>query len=425
MELNDIVKNTINILMEQAGFKIKKSNYWYKEINGGLLFTHLKKSKFNNKLSDFCWNFYIAVIPEEKVNDTFINILIEDPINSIRTFQLLPYHGYFMEQMGGEFWDFEFKTYHSDTNIEYTYDENNKIVEDIFTNYICPFLNNCNSIEEWNNNKIEIKRKYQEKIDIYNVIRFFSGCLNTGIHESNLKFELQFYKKCKLNRKIIEDNYDFLERLLNKCPVEFKNENENKIKKFIEKVIQKAEEYMFFDNEFCKVYIELDYTYTLNSTDNINMYEVLLNPVDHNECYSCFHINAVFENKTCDFGLIGSKLVSIEADNVILEKDTLIINTSNEIIKIDLYNKEVLNYIKVEDYIYSINKINGNLFIAYAEQSIRMFDYDLNEKWIFMGKDAFISISGKNPFEICEDKIKLYDISDNYYELDFSGKQIN
>lgn len=38
-----------------------------------------------------------------------------------------------------------------------------------------------------------------------------------------------------------------------------------------------------------------------------------------------------------------------------------------------------------------------------------------------MRKDIFASVSGKEPFELCEDRIKLYDFEDNYYEIDFWG----
>lgn len=159
---------------------------------------------------------------------------------------MLPYHGYFMEQMGGEFWDFNFETHHNDTNAEYTYEENNKIVEDVFRKYILPFLSVCNSLKDWENNKIEIERKYQEQKDIFNVIRFFSSCLN--MFESDPKHGIPFLKRNNLNRKIIEDNYIFLEKLLDKSSILFKNENEDKIKRFIEKVIEKSEENIQFEN---------------------------------------------------------------------------------------------------------------------------------------------------------------------------------
>ena len=54
-----------------------------------------------------------------------------------------------------------------------------------------------------------------------------------------------------------------------------------------------------------------------------------------------------------------------------------------------------------------------------------MLDFDFNKKWSFSGKDIFVSMSDKKPFELCENSIKLYDFEENFYEIDFSGKLIS
>ena len=172
------------------------------------------------------------------------------------------------------------------------------------------------------------------------------------------------------------------------------------------------------------VCIELDNTYTLNSTDNKYIYNILLNPGNHKEYYSCIHIKTTFEDKNSEFDLIGNKLPLLNNDNVIFENNNIIINTSNEIIKINMYNIEIVKYLRYEDYIYYIKKIDENRFIVYGEQYIRMLDNNLNEIWSFCGKDIFVSVSNKNPFQISDNMIKLYDYKDNYYELDFDGNQI-
>ena len=38
--------------------------------------------------------------------------------------------------------------------------------------------------------------------------------------------------------------------------------------------------------------------------------------------------------------------------------------------------------------------------------------------------DIFVSITDKTPFEIKSDRICLYDFEDNYYEIDFNGKEL-
>lgn len=49
---------------------------------------------------------------------------------------------------------------------------------------------------------------------------------------------------------------------------------------------------------------------------------------------------------------------------------------------------------------------------------ITMLDLHLNKIWDFFGKDIFTSC------EVCEEKIKLYDWENSYYEIDFNGKII-
>ena len=63
-------------------------------------------------------------------------------------------------------------------------------------------------------------------------------------------------------------------------------------------------------------------------------------------------------------------------------------------------------------------------YIIYGEIEITMLDLDLKKQWSFSGKDIFVSISNREPFTIRENLICLYDFENNYYEIDFNGKQI-
>ena len=73
---------------------------------------------------------------------------------------------------------------------------------------------------------------------------------------------------------------------------------------------------------------------------------------------------------------------------------------------------------------YGIYRVQ-NGYIVYGEMEITMLDFDFNKKWSFSGKDIFVSMSDKKPFELCENSIKLYDFEENFYEIDFSGKLIS
>ncbi len=63
-------------------------------------------------------------------------------------------------------------------------------------------------------------------------------------------------------------------------------------------------------------------------------------------------------------------------------------------------------------------------YIIYGEIEITMLDLDFKKQWSFSGKDIFVSISNREPFTIRENLICLYDFENNYYEIDFNGKQI-
>ena len=60
-----------------------------------------------------------------------------------------------------------------------------------------------------------------------------------------------------------------------------------------------------------------------------------------------------------------------------------------------------------------------------SQTDITMLDGNLNKKWAFSGMDIFVSISGKNPFEMKEDRICLFDFYDHYYEIDYDGKLLD
>lgn len=72
---------------------------------------------------------------------------------------------------------------------------------------------------------------------------------------------------------------------------------------------------------------------------------------------------------------------------------------------------------------YAIYKVPKG-YILYGEIDIVGLSNDFKRKWTFSGRDIWASVTGKNPFEICEDRIKLYDFCDNYYEIDFDGRII-
>ena len=64
-------------------------------------------------------------------------------------------------------------------------------------------------------------------------------------------------------------------------------------------------------------------------------------------------------------------------------------------------------------------------FIMYCEMDIIRMTRNLDVVWDFGARDIFVRYQGEEPaFEMMPDRIRLYDFSDNYYEIDYDGKVI-
>ena len=183
---------------------------------------------------------------------------------------------------------------------------------------------------------------------------------------------------------------------------------------------------MVLQNEFYKITITIDKMFNVESTDNIH-YDIILNPQNfrHHDRYKVFCIEIDDGIEVTKIALVGDSY-SYDSHCAILEDNVLLVLQNRVINEIDIQKGCLLQYKEFECFgcNYGIYKTNGG-YIIYGEIEIIMLDWDFCKKWSFMGSDIFVSHASKKSFEICEDRIKLYDYEDNYYEIDFSGKLLN
>lgn len=182
---------------------------------------------------------------------------------------------------------------------------------------------------------------------------------------------------------------------------------------------------MELQNEECNVKISIDEMYTVDSTDN-KPYDLILNPrsYKHNDMYKAFSIEITNFAGEIRLALIGD-FYSYDSDCAVLEDEVLTILQNDSITQIDINSGSLLLSKNFDCFgcNYGIFKVEKG-YIIYGEIEILMLDFQFNKKWAFLGKDIFVSISGKKSFELCENSIKLYDFEDNYYEIDYMGKLI-
>lgn len=182
---------------------------------------------------------------------------------------------------------------------------------------------------------------------------------------------------------------------------------------------------MILENKKCHIKIETDKTYTVDSADN-RCYDVTLNPEHyrHSDMYKALSISVDLFTSELRIALIGS-FYTYDSDCAVLDGEVLTVLQDNTITQINVNDGSIIRHIKLDCFgcNFAIYKVKKG-YIIYGEIEITMLDFDFIKKWSFSGKDIFASVSDKNPFELRENSIHLYDFEDNEYEIDFEGNII-
>lgn len=182
---------------------------------------------------------------------------------------------------------------------------------------------------------------------------------------------------------------------------------------------------MRLQNDICSVDITVDSTYTIDSADNKH-YDLVLNPDDyyHNDFSNTLAIAIDIFAKTFNIALIGS-FYSYDTDCAVIDGDILTVMQNNTITQLNVLNGEMTLHKHFECFGCNFGLYKVKLgYVVYGEIQILMLDQNFEVKWRFSGKDIFVSCSGKTPFKLCENSIRLYDFNDEYYEIDYNGNNI-
>ncbi len=178
-------------------------------------------------------------------------------------------------------------------------------------------------------------------------------------------------------------------------------------------------------NDKYSIDIAEDTTFTLDSSDN-KKYDRIMNPTDkkRSNMYKTLRIS-VKGNINKEIALIGDCCICA-LDCAILEDDVLTLLLNNHITQINITTLEIVGGYELDVFgtTFAIYRMADG-YLIYGEIEIIKLDNNFNIVWKFSGKDIFVSVSGKNAFELTAESIKLYDFEDNFYELDFDGNIIN
>ena len=153
---------------------------------------------------------------------------------------------------------------------------------------------------------------------------------------------------------------------------------------------------MVLKSDVCNVKISIDKTYTVGSADN-KAYDLVINPrhLKHNNMYKVFSIQIELSHKIISIALIGD-FYSYDTDCAVLEGKILTILQNDMIVQLDISTGAMLFFKEFDCFgcNYGIYKVKSG-YIIYGEIEIIMLDFNFNKKWLFSGRDIFVSVSGK------------------------------
>nr|WP_319401664.1 hypothetical protein [uncultured Carboxylicivirga sp.] len=173
-----------------------------------------------------------------------------------------------------------------------------------------------------------------------------------------------------------------------------------------------------------------DSTYTPNSTDNINSYDLI-----YPENLGLFSRN-ISSTKTViniyeELNLIKSAIicephgVTIESESSYVILDSVIYIIARDFVYSINIPDLSLNWSKEVDSVccLAIYKLERDLLV-HGELDIVRINKDGEIKWRFSGRENWINLSGKQEVTIEEHQIRLIDFDSNEYLVDFDGNEI-
>ena len=182
---------------------------------------------------------------------------------------------------------------------------------------------------------------------------------------------------------------------------------------------------MELKNEQYSVRITIDETYYLRPSE-ARVYDLTYETCDDKSEEFCKILAVSVESvdRKYSIALIGNYYASDDRCAV-LEGAILTVLQGWNVLRLDLDNGKMIQNEEFDSIgtFFHLYKVAGG-YIIHGEGDIIMLDQRLREKWSFGGPEIFVSITGKNEFEIKEDRICLYDFDDNYFEIDMNGQQL-
>lgn len=155
-----------------------------------------------------------------------------------------------------------------------------------------------------------------------------------------------------------------------------------------------------------------DEVYNVDSLHDIDLTKTL-----------CVYISCASYSKKIAF---ISSCYSSDENCAVLDDNILTILQDDIVIQMDMASCCVIKYKKIDTFsnLWHIYQFN-DAFIVHGEIEIIRLNKYLEVVWSFSGSDIFVTIDiPHEAFQMCDDRIKLYDFNGNYYEINYEGELV-
>lgn len=163
--------------------------------------------------------------------------------------------------------------------------------------------------------------------------------------------------------------------------------------------------------------------YSCNSTDNKYYDKVLV--IEKSDFNKTIELEIEQNEETRSVLLIVPYYTPLESF-IATHRDGLFMMLNDFLCVFDPETMTIVKQVQINPLgtMFEVHKLEND-YILYGEMEIYRISEELDIKWEFSGRDIFVRYQGTEPaFLIKKDRICLYDFEDNYYEIDFEGKQI-
>ena len=165
-----VIKEVVKPLMKAAGFKWMKGT-WYKELNGGILFVHLRNDRFNSFATGANFWFEISASRCDEIRDNLENQWIYNQDSQLLENDFLPFWGFLIPYHHAH--GYQIDGYQNYLPRNQPIEEIMARISDDFKRYIIPAISTVDSMEAWYILYEEKMRRREEKE--FRLLSYYAG----------------------------------------------------------------------------------------------------------------------------------------------------------------------------------------------------------------------------------------------------------